>query len=82
MVARQVDYIAGCGMFYDAVENETLCHNGDPRLTDPALTTGRRASGSAWMWNLRTATDTTPLVAATLAHWGAVTLRTPSPAIH
>jgi len=67
------DYAASCATFYDAVKDGTLAHLGDPILTDAVAAATRRRLGDRWAWK-RTSDDApiTPLVAASLALWGAV----------
>jgi hypothetical protein len=66
------DMAAACGTFYDAVMGAQLRHTDQPQV-NLALSMGRkRALGDAWAWNRKNATsDITPLVACTLALWGA-----------
>jgi hypothetical protein len=63
----------GCGLFFDAVDDETLRHNGNPGLLAAVRGAGRRALGDAWAWSRKSSTvDISPLVACTLALWGTV----------
>jgi hypothetical protein len=80
---------AACAMFLDAVNDEQLRHPGTEALdvaVDAATQRdigGSRAWGweNAWAWNRRDeASDVSPLVAATLAMWGA-SQRTAEPMI-
>ena len=82
ITAKLRDYANACALFYDAVEAGSLGHGGDYRIDDVVTVAGRRKVGDAWLWARRAGLDTTPLVAATLAHWAAVTVRAPVPAIH
>ena len=67
-----------CGDFYDAAANARLTHQGDYRLTDAVTTATKRKAGESWRWDRRgESADITPLVAATLARWGVVTLPVP-----
>lgn len=57
-----------CGSFYDAVVNGTLRHLNQPQLNTAIDAARKRTLGDAWAWHRRdTATDISPLVAATLA---------------
>ena len=66
------DYTAACGQFYDAVADGRLVHLDQPVLTVAVGNGRRRAVGDAWCWARRSGGDISPLVAATLAHWGLV----------
>lgn len=61
-----------CGGFHDAVTASLVAHRGDSRLTDAVLGATKRSVGDGWVWNRRSGVDITPLNAATLARWGAV----------
>ena len=77
-------YAAACGTFYDAVQDGLMQHLGDPILTDAVASATRRRLGDAWAWK-RTSDDSpiTPLVAASLAAWGALSVApTPTPQVH
>ncbi|HVN51046.1 MAG TPA: hypothetical protein VMT43_06410 [Acidimicrobiales bacterium] len=64
----------GCGMFYDAVEDGTLRHLGTPELRSAVRGATQRTLGEAWAWSRRNSSvDISPLVACTLALWGAAT---------
>ena len=67
------DYAQACGMFFDAVDGGFLRHVDQQPLTDAAMVVRRRPLGDAWAWARKSSTsaDITPLVAVTLAHWGA-----------
>ena len=67
------DYAQACGMFFDAVDGGFLRHVDQQSLTDAAMVVRRRPLGDAWAWARKSSTsaDITPLVAVTLAHWGA-----------
>jgi hypothetical protein len=66
------DMAAACGTFYDAVMGDLVRHTDQPQV-NLALSMGRkRALGDAWAWNRKNAaSDITPIVACTLALWGA-----------
>lgn len=65
-----------CGGFLAAVsEGDSLRHRGQPALDAAVAGATRRPYGDAWAWNRRTATaDICPLVAVTLARWGALSM--------
>lgn len=69
------DVQRACGEFHDAAIAGLIAHAGDPRLTDAVLGATKRQIGDGWVWNRRAGVDITPLNAATLARWGAVTAR-------
>ena len=68
------DMAIACAKFYDAVvsPSPTLRHADQPQL-DVALSVARkRPLGAGWAWNRKdAASDITPVVAVTLALWGA-----------
>src|SRR5207249_3220715 len=45
-----------CGMLYDAVEQKTLCHLGEPELSDAILCAVKRPLSDAWAWKRKDAT--------------------------
>ncbi|MGA1074665.1 MAG: terminase large subunit domain-containing protein [Ilumatobacteraceae bacterium] len=66
---------AACGRFYDAVVNRKVGHTGQVDLDAAVAGAATRKLGDAWAWSRSTsAVDISPLVAATLALWGATTL--------
>ena len=77
------DYAAACATFYDAVQDGQLQHLGDPILTDAVASATRRRLGDRWAWK-RTSDESpiTPLVAVSLAAWGALSSApTPTPQV-
>ena len=66
------DMAIASGQFFDAVMNTEVRHPGQMHL-DVALSVARkRPLAGGWAWNRKTATsDITPVVAVTLALWGA-----------
>lgn len=66
------DMAVASGKFFDSVMNQEVRHTDQPQL-NVALSVGRkRPLAGAWAWNRKDATaDITPLVAVTLALWGA-----------
>lgn len=77
------EHAQGCGMFFDAVDQKTVRHLGQER--NPALVAAvrgaaRRPLGDAWSWSRKNSSvDISPLVASTLALWGARALLTVDP---
>jgi len=64
------EYGQACGAFYDACEDGTLRHLGQPELNYAVAGAAKRTLGDAWAWKRKgSATDISPLVAATLAHF-------------
>lgn len=78
------DMAVACARFFDGVIDGTLFHTAQPQLTY-ALSVARKRSllgGDAWGWNRKTAdADITPVVAATLAVWGAQATAVTNPSI-
>lgn len=72
VLASARDVANACGFFYDAVMQEDLRHLGSPELTGALRGAQKRTLGDAWAWSRRnSAVDICPLVAVTLALWGA-----------
>lgn len=75
MITGAGDMATACGMFYDGVTRATLTHFAQPRLTDAVAGAKKRDIGQAggWGWDRKSPdTDLTPLVAVTLALYGAM----------
>lgn len=69
------DYATACAEFVAAVEHQTLRYPYPQPELDGAVRDARKQTmGDRWKWSRRSSTsaDITPLVAVTLAHWGAV----------
>lgn len=65
------DMAIACGLFMDAINDETLVHLNQPYLNIAVAQVRKRRLGDAFAWARSSATaDITPLVAATLALWG------------
>lgn len=64
------EYASACGNFYDAVQSRSICHLGDDNMREAIIGSSKRPLGDSWAWNRRSTTNITPLVAATLAHYG------------
>jgi len=70
------DLINACGQFYDGVMEATIRLRRHARFDEAAAGAARRQVGDSWAWTRRNAaTDIAPIVAATLALWGASTLK-------
>lgn len=67
------ELVRACGDFHDAAVHARLSHRGDYRLTDAVVGAIKRKAGESWAWDRRSNDDITPLIAVTLARWGAVT---------
>ena len=66
------EHAEAVGVFMDEVYEETLRHLGSAELLDAVRGAKLRSMGDAHLWSRRHATvDISPLVAATLAVWGA-----------
>ena len=74
-------YASACGRFYDAIVNRKARHTDQVDLTTAVAGAATRKLGDAWAWSRSSsAVDISPLVAATLALWGATTLEREAPA--
>jgi hypothetical protein len=61
-----------CGQFYDGVMDARLRHTDQPQVNVALSVVGKRPLGDRWVWNRKNAgSDITPIVAASLALWGA-----------
>lgn len=68
------DMATACGLFYESVVSKKMTHFLQPRLTDAVAGAKKRDIGQAggWGWDRKNpSTDLTPLVAVTLALFGA-----------
>jgi hypothetical protein len=73
VTAREM--IAACGGLYDAVLGGAVRIRRNPRLDEAAAGAAKRTVGDAWAWTRKNASaDISPLVAVTLALWGATHL--------
>ncbi|MBA3688484.1 MAG: terminase [Chloroflexi bacterium] len=73
------EHAQGCGVLFDAVEQRALRHLGTAEIAAAVAGASRRPLGEAWAWSRKSsAVDISPLVAATLALWGAQTDSGPS----
>lgn len=71
-----------CGVFYDAVAAGDFAHAGRALMADAIEGATKRSLGDAWAWNRRRGgVDLSPLVAATLALYGAQTNRRDVPEV-
>lgn len=69
------EHAKACGQLVDLVDQELLRHLGSDELASALRGAIRRPLGDAWAWSRKNSTtDISPLVAATLALWGATTL--------
>lgn len=67
-----VEYGRACGEFLDAANEGTLHYPPPQPELDTALGAAtKRRLGDSWAWDRRNLMDISPLVAATLAFWGA-----------
>ena len=65
------DMANACADFFDAAISRKLRHIGQHQLTGSLNSARKRSIGDRWAWNRQTQdSDITPIVAATLAHWG------------
>jgi hypothetical protein len=71
-VVNAKEHAHACGTIYDRVEQNTLRHLGTHELRAAVKGATKRTLGDAWAWSRRNSSvDISPLVAATLALWGA-----------
>lgn len=69
------EYAAACGRLFDAVVNRQAFHTGQPELAAAVMGAATRRLGDAWAWSRSSSSvDIAPLVAVTLALWGAATI--------
>ncbi len=73
-VTSTTEYTQACGEIFDAVPQKTMRHGGQDELDVAVRGAATRPLGEAWAWSRKKSdADITPLVAVTLARWGAVT---------
>lgn len=73
MAVSSKEHGQACGQFFDGVDSAHVRHLGDPVLADAVKGAVKRSLGDAWAWSRKTSgVDISPLVAVTLAHWGAI----------
>lgn len=66
------DMAIACAKFFDAVWDRGLRHTDQPQVNVALSVARKRPLGSGWAWNRKDgASDITPVVAVTLALWGA-----------
>lgn len=66
------EYAQACGFLFDGVERKSLRHLGQPELASAIKGAATRPLSDAWAWSRKNSKlDISPLVACTLAHWGA-----------
>jgi phage terminase large subunit-like protein len=66
------EYAQACGQLFDAVIDKELRHLAQPALDVSVQGAQKKPAADAWVWNRRNpALDISPLVAVTLAAWGA-----------
>lgn len=66
------DMAIACAGYFDAVMSASLRHTDQPQVNVALSQAGKRAVGSGWAWNKKSAAaDITPTVSQTLALWGA-----------
>lgn len=75
------EYASACGQFFDGVHEQWLHHIDQPQMNAALAAARKRPLGDAWAWNRKNAaSDITPVVAATLALWGAQASKVKRPA--
>lgn len=74
--ASAQEEVQACGRLYDAVMGGRIEVRPSARLDSAVAAAAKRQSGDAWAWGRKgTAVDISPLVAITLAVWGAATIQ-------
>ena len=64
------EHAQACGMFYDAVDQQTLRHIGQPEMDEACRSAIKRPLVDSWAWSRsKSGGDISPLVAGTLAYW-------------
>lgn len=73
------EHAQACGMIFDAAEQHALRHLGTAQLEAAIRGAARRPLGDAWAWSRKSSVvDISPLVACTLALFGAMSADRPS----
>lgn len=73
-VISTAEYAQACGGFFDDVMGKVIRHGEQDDLDEAVQGAAVRPLSEAWAWSRKKSTvDITPLVAVTLARWGAVT---------
>lgn len=66
------DMVIACAKFYDGVMDGSVIHTDQPQVNVALSVARKRPLQGGWAWNRKDATsDITPVVAETLALWGA-----------
>jgi hypothetical protein len=66
------DMAIACAKFFDGVIDRSVMHTDQPQVNVALSVARKRPLGAGWAWNRKDATsDITPVVAETLALWGA-----------
>ncbi|WP_146236795.1 hypothetical protein [Curtobacterium sp. MCBD17_030] len=66
------DMAIACAKFFDSVMDGSVRHTDQPQVNVALSVARKRPVGAAWAWNRKdAASDITPIVAETLALWGA-----------
>jgi len=72
VAVSSAEFVAASGRFFDGVVEAKMRVRREPVLDAAVAAAVRRAVGDSWAWGRRSAQeDVSPLVAATLAFWGA-----------
>jgi hypothetical protein len=70
------EYAQACGKLVDLVAQSAVRHLAQPELTSAIKGASTRPLGDAWAWSRKSsAVNISPLVAGTLALWGASTIK-------
>jgi hypothetical protein len=81
VVTKAPEMATACGRLYDSLINGDVGHVEHPDLTTAVLGASTRKLGDRWAWSRSSSgVDISPLVAATLALFGATTLEREAPA--
>ena len=74
------EHAKACGLLVDLVDEDGLRHLGSPEIASALRGATTRPLGDAWAWSRKkSSVDISPLVAFTLALWGAATVTPATP---
>jgi hypothetical protein len=66
------DMVVACAKYYDGIHDRTVWHTDQPQVNVALSVATKRPLGGGWAWNRKDATSNiSPVVAETLALWGA-----------
>lgn len=81
-LVSSAEHAQACGGLLAAVLSGKVIHAHQPALDAAVSGASRRSYGDAWAWSRRaTSVDISPLVAVTIARWGALTVTPTAPMV-